>query len=69
MFFSIAKDQAVAIRQRLLVTLGEEPDRAVRNKISYAVAEVARQYIENSQLPMTRLTVTTIVDTVPLSCR
>jgi oligoendopeptidase F len=69
MFFSIAKDQAVAIRQRLLVTLGEEPDRAVRNKISYAVAEVARQYIENSQLPMTRLTVTTTVNTVLLSCR
>jgi importin-5 len=49
MFLSIAKDQAAVIRQKLLETLGAETDRAVRNKISDAVAEVARQYTENSQ--------------------
>lgn len=49
MFYSLAKDQAAVIRQKLLETLGSEPQRAVRNKISDAVAEVARQYTENSQ--------------------
>ncbi|KAH7327822.1 armadillo-type protein [Stachybotrys elegans] len=48
MFLSIAKDQAAVIRLKLLETLGAETDRAVRNKISDAVAEVARQYTENS---------------------
>jgi vacuolar-type H+-ATPase subunit F/Vma7 len=51
MFYSLAKDQAIAIRQKLLETLGSETDRAVRNKISDAVAEVARQYTDNSQPP------------------
>ena len=45
---SLAKDQAAVIRQKLLETLGIEADRGVRNKISDAVAEVARQYTENS---------------------
>jgi hypothetical protein len=49
-FFSLPKDQAAVIRQKLLETLGTEPDRNVRNKISDAVAEVARQYTDNSQL-------------------
>lgn len=51
LFYSLAKDQAVVIRQKLLETLGSETDRAVRNKISDAVAEVARQYTDNSQPP------------------
>lgn len=51
MFYSLAKDQAIVIRQKLLETLGSETDRAVRNKISDAVAEVARQYTDNSQPP------------------
>jgi importin-5 len=41
----------MVIRQKLLETLGSEPERVVRNKISDAVAEVARQYTENSQCP------------------
>ena len=49
MFYSLSKDQAAVIRQKLLETLGSEPERVVRNKISDAVAEVARQYTENSQ--------------------
>lgn len=49
MFMSLSADQAHAIRQKLLETLGSETDRNVRNKISHAVAEVARQYTENSQ--------------------
>lgn len=48
-FYSLAKDQAAVIRQKLLETLGAEPDRIVRNKISDAVAEVARQYTDNSE--------------------
>ncbi|KAG5985303.1 hypothetical protein E4U55_006783 [Claviceps digitariae] len=48
MFYSLAKDQAIVIRQKLLETLATESDRTVRNKISDAVAEVARQYTDNN---------------------
>ncbi len=48
MFFSLSRDQAAVIRQKLLETLASETDRAVRNKISDAVAKVARQYTDNS---------------------
>ncbi|KAF4121613.1 importin-5 [Geosmithia morbida] len=48
MFISLSAEQAHAIRQKLLETLGLETDRNVRNKISHAVAEVARQYTENN---------------------
>ncbi len=48
MFLSLAKDQAMFIRQKLLETLAAESDRGVRNKISDAVAEIARQYSEDS---------------------
>lgn len=48
MFISLSKDQASIIREKLLETLAAETDRRVRNKISDAVAEVARQYSENS---------------------
>lgn len=51
LFYSLAKDQAIVIRQKLLETLATEPDRTVRNKISDAVAEVARQYTDNSAYP------------------
>lgn len=37
------------IRQKLLESLASERDRLVRNKISDAVADVARQYSENSE--------------------
>ncbi|EGX96524.1 Armadillo-type fold domain containing protein [Cordyceps militaris CM01] len=47
LFISIAQDQAAVIRQKLLETLGSETDRAVRNKIGDAVAEIARQYNES----------------------
>jgi importin-5 len=47
MFVSLSPEQARAIRQKLLETLGSEADRTVRNKISDAVADVARQYAEN----------------------
>lgn len=46
---SIASEQAVVIRQKLLETLSAEADRSVRNKISLTVAEIARQYTDNSQ--------------------
>lgn len=49
MFLSLAADHAIAIRQKLLQSLAVESDKNVRNKVSHAVAEVARQYTENSQ--------------------
>lgn len=48
LFLSLSNEQAAVIRQKLLETLGLEPDRAVRNKISDAVAEIARQYSDTS---------------------
>jgi len=47
-FISLPAEQAAAIRQKLLEALGTETDRNVRNKISHAVAELARQYTENN---------------------
>lgn len=49
MFISLKPEDAQAIRQNLLQTLITEPDKTVRNKISDAVAEVARQYSEHSE--------------------
>lgn len=54
MFLSLSKEQAVVIRQKLLETLNIEREKPVRNKISDAVAELARQYTENSELGMIR---------------
>lgn len=51
-FISLSNDQAVVIRQKLLETLTSESDRKVRNKISDAVAEIARQYTENGPFPL-----------------
>lgn len=49
-FVSLPKDQAAVIRQKLLEILTSETERAVRNKISDAVAEVARQFMESGWL-------------------
>ncbi|TLS23143.1 uncharacterized protein PpBr36_06674 [Pyricularia pennisetigena] len=46
-YISLAKDQAEVIRQKLLQTLASESNRGVRNKISDAVAELARQCSDN----------------------
>lgn len=54
MFMSLQKEQAHYIRTKLLENLLQEPDRDVRNKISDAVAEVGRQYSDNSAQPLTR---------------
>lgn len=48
-FISLPPEQAQVIRHRVLETLAHESDRLVRNKIGDAVADVARQYSENSQ--------------------
>lgn len=47
MFYSLAADQAAAVRSKILEALASETQRAVRNKISDAVAEIARQYTDN----------------------
>ncbi|KAM7221543.1 Armadillo-type fold [Rhypophila decipiens] len=47
MFISLNPQDALAIRSKLLETLVAETERPVRNKISDAVAEIARQYSEN----------------------
>lgn len=49
MFVSLTPGHAEAIRQKLLEALTNETERNVRNKISDSVADVARQYSENSQ--------------------
>jgi len=49
MFLSLGTNEAHAIRKKVLETLLAETDRNVRNKISDAVAEIARQYADNSQ--------------------
>ncbi|KAK3690008.1 armadillo-type protein [Podospora appendiculata] len=48
MFISLTTEQALTIREKLLETLVAETDRAARNKISDAVAEVGRQYADNN---------------------
>jgi hypothetical protein len=48
MFLLIEKEQAAAIRQKLLEAMVSEQDKSVRNLISDAVAELARQYAEES---------------------
>lgn len=50
LFLSIPQEQAYAIRQKLLEALGAETTSTVRNKIGDAVAEVAREYSDNSRL-------------------
>ncbi|KAG9244887.1 armadillo-type protein [Calycina marina] len=48
-FLSMQPEQAEVIRSKLLEALVSESTNSVRNKISDAVAEVARQYAENNQ--------------------
>jgi hypothetical protein len=50
LFLSIPQEQAYAIRQKLLEALGAENPNTVRNKIGDAVAEIAREYSDNSML-------------------
>ncbi len=51
MFISLDKEHSTIIRGKLLETLVTESDKAVRNKISDAVAELARQYYDSSASP------------------
>ncbi len=46
-FISLSAEHSMVIRAKLLETLVAETDKAVRNKISDAVAEIARQYSDN----------------------
>ncbi|KAL2179481.1 armadillo-type protein [Thermothelomyces heterothallicus CBS 202.75] len=48
MFISLDKEHGTVIRGRLLETLIAENDKTVRNKISDAVAELARQYYDSN---------------------
>lgn len=48
LFISLAPEQGVVIRTKLLEILMTETDKNVRNKISDAVAEIARQYYDSS---------------------
>jgi hypothetical protein len=43
---TLAPAQRAAIREKLLVALTNEGTSSVRNKTSDAVAEIARQYVE-----------------------
>jgi hypothetical protein len=51
MFISLDKEHSTVIRGTLLETLVTEQDKTVRNKISDAVAELARQYYESGASP------------------
>jgi hypothetical protein len=51
MFISLDKEHGTLIRGKILETLVTESDKAVRNKISDAVAELARQYYDSSASP------------------
>ena len=51
LFISLERQHSTAIRAKLLETLLTESDKIVRNKISDAVAEVARQYAETGLSP------------------
>ncbi|EER43668.1 importin beta-3 subunit [Histoplasma capsulatum H143] len=49
LFFTLSKEQRVAIREKLLESLGSESLAHVRNKIGDAVAEIAGQYADNGE--------------------
>jgi hypothetical protein len=51
LFLALPQQQAHAIRQKLLEALGSESVNSVRNKIGDAVAEIAREYSDNSVSP------------------
>jgi hypothetical protein len=46
LFMTLAPPQRAAIREKLLLALTNEGTATVRNKTSDAVAEIARQYVE-----------------------
>lgn len=48
LFLSLGQDQRAAIRQKLLACFPDEQLPHVRNKIGDAIAELARQYTDNS---------------------
>jgi hypothetical protein len=67
LFLSLQQDQAYLIRQKLLEALGSESTNSVRNKIGDAVAEIAREYSDNSssvQHPLTFMLLTSTRGTV-----
>jgi hypothetical protein len=47
-FISLDQEQGTAIRTKLLEALVIESEKGVRNKISDAVAELARQYSDST---------------------
>ncbi|KAF7876501.1 hypothetical protein EAF04_001591 [Stromatinia cepivora] len=49
LFLTIPKQEAYAIRQKLIEALGLEKSNPVRNKIGDAVAEIAREYSDNGE--------------------
>jgi hypothetical protein len=51
MFISLDKEHGTIIRGKILETLVTESDKTVRNRISDAVAELARQYYDSSASP------------------
>jgi hypothetical protein len=52
LFLSIPQEQSFPIRQLLLEALAAETNSSVRNKIGDAIAELARQYSDNSKCDM-----------------
>ncbi|PGH00256.1 hypothetical protein AJ79_08270 [Helicocarpus griseus UAMH5409] len=49
LFFTLTQEQRMAIRQKLLESLGNESLAHVRNKVGDAVAEIAGQYADNGE--------------------
>lgn len=47
LFSTLAREQRLVIRQKLVTCLTNEPANDVRRKIGDAVAEIARQYTDN----------------------
>lgn len=50
LFLTLQQPQKVAIRQKLLECLRDEKMPLVRHKIGDAVAEIARQYVDDGVL-------------------
>ncbi|KIV94635.1 hypothetical protein, variant [Exophiala mesophila] len=52
LFLTLSAEARMAIRSKLLESLAREQIRSVRNKIGDAIAEIARQYIDNGEVWM-----------------
>ena len=50
LFLTLSTDARMAIRSKLLECLAGEQINHVRNKISDAIAEIARQYTDNGKV-------------------